>query len=350
MLNQKVLLDIVASGVMAPSADNNHIFKFDLENEAINLRSSAEFAATHERHRRVLGMLSLGAVIENMSLRANELGLKARVNYLPATGDSVERLARLTFEPGSPNVNDLAPAIPIRHTNRRMYGGPALTSSETFALTQEVGLSNSVKLLWLDGQKRKLVHGLVWRAESERFLRRSLHSEIYSSIRFDLPWTSTAECALPPGALEIEAPMRPLFKALRHWALMRPLTWLGVHYLIGARAGWFPCWQAPTLAVLTTSLSAEDGALEVGRVFERIWLRSTLLGLALQPLAASAVLPLQSDSDGGASEALRTALSSGWRSVIPDAIPMMVFRIGRAAAPKIKSSRQATEYYLAADR
>jgi hypothetical protein len=350
MLSDKILLDIVESGILAPSADNNHVFRFDLDGNAINLWPSPEFASTRERHRLILGLLSLGAVVENMSLRANELGFDTRIDWPPTSSKFVGRIAQLTFTPGIPDANNLASAIPARHTNRRMFSGPALTDIEMAALTQEVGRSNTVQLIWLKGNERRRVHGLVWRAESERFLRKSLHSEIFSSIRFDLPWNSTADSSIPPGALEIELPMRPLFKALRHWWLMRLLNWLGFHRLVGARAGWLPCWQAPSLAVLATSLLPEEGAVEVGRAFERIWLRSTLLGLALQPLAASAILTLQHDTDSGATRELRAALNDGWRALVPAATPMMVFRVGRAVEPTIRSGRQTASHYATQDR
>ena len=140
--------------------------------------------------------------------------------------------------------------------------------------------------------------------------------------------------------------MRPLFKALRHWALMRPLTLLGVHRLIGWRAGWLPCWQAPALGLLTTTLPIDEGAVAVGAAFERLWLRATLLDLALQPLAAAAVLPLQSTSDCCASDELRSALTRGWQSIAPGCTPLMVFRTGRAARPKIKAGRQPLASYM----
>lgn len=341
---RETLLEIAQSGVLAPSADNQHVFRLEFSENTIRLWPTPAFAATTERHRRALGLISLGAVLENMRLRAGELGFAARTHW-PAGG--VGPVAELVVQPATPPASDeLAAAIPGRHTNRRMYRGPGLTDAETTLLDNAVAGVEGVQLVWLRGAARRRALNLIWRAESERFLRRKLHEELFSSIRFDLSWRETATFALPPGALEIELPMRPLFKLLRHWALMRPLRWLGVHHLVGLRAGWLPCWQAPALGLLATSLQGDAGTIAVGTALERLWLRSTRMEFAFQPLAASAVLPLQSPGDAGASDQLRAGLTSGWQTIAPGLLPLMVFRLGRADQPAVRTSRSPMEDYL----
>lgn len=340
-----IFLDIARAGILAPSADNRHVFRIGIKEATLCLWPTKEFAATTERHRRVLGLLSLGAVVENMRLRASELGFSAHAEWFLSGGTGP--IVQLSFQtPLAGPADELATAIPNRHTNRRMYHGPGLTEGETALLSKSVAPIEGVRLIWLQGDARRRALGLIWRAESERFLRQRLHEELFSAIRFDLSWNETAEFALPPGALEIEAPMRPLFKALRHWALMRPLTWLGVHRLIGLRAGWLPCWQAPALGLLATSLPTDQGAVAVGEAFERLWLRATLMDLSLQPMAASAVLPLQSAADRGASGEIRSALAAGWQVIAPGVTPLLVFRMGRATAPNVWAGRKPVGEYL----
>jgi len=337
-MHREILLEIAQSGVLAPSADNQHVFRIELGESAIRLWPTNEFATATERHRRILGLMSLGAVVENMRLRAGELGFLALVGWFPS--DIAGPIVELDMQPGQTALGeDLAAAIPARHTNRRMYRGPDLNDSEIAILSAAIAPAQGVRLIWLLGAARRRALGLIWRAESERFLRKRLHQELFSSIRFDLPWDETAERALPPGALEVEAPMRPLFKALRHWRLMRPLTWIGLHRLLGLRAGWLPCWQGSALGLLATSLPVEQGALAVGAAFERLWLRATLLDIALQPMAAAAVLPLQSAADQGASDNLRYALTAGWKAIAPELTPLIVFRLGRAGRPTVTSGR-----------
>lgn len=341
------LLEIVGAGVLAPSADNEHVFRAEILETGIRLWPTAAFAAltTEDHLRRVLGMLSMGAVLENMRLRALELGFAAHVKWLSGSGS--EPIAQLNVQRAdSQTSDDLAAAIPVRHSNRRMYHGPVLTPHETAQLNAAVAPVAGARLIWLQGAARRQALGLVWRAESERFLREDLHHEIFSSIRFDLSWTANAQWSLPPGALEIEPPMRPMFKLLRHWGLMRSLTWFGVHRLLGLRAGWMPAWQAPALGLLVSPLPVEEGAVAVGTALERLWLQASLLELALQPLAASAVLMQPSTYAHGASDALRATLAAGWQSIAPGTTPLMVVRMGRAAMPSLRSGRRPVEDYL----
>lgn len=342
---RNALMEIARSGILAPSADNKHVFRIELTATAIRLWPTPEFTAASDRLRRVLGLISLGAVVENMTLRSGELGFMTRVTWAP-NFDPGPIVTMEVFHSPRPIADDLSASIPNRHTNRRMFNGPHLTSEEIKRLNDAVATVAGAQLIWLHGNARKLALRLIWLAETERFLQKKLHKDLFSSIRFDLSFSDTAAEAIPPGSLEIEPPMRPLFKALRHWGLMRLLTWLGFHHLIGLRAGWLPAWQAPALGVLVTSLPIEHGAYSAGAALERLWLRSTSLNLAFQPLAASAVLMLQATADEGASDKLRRQLAEGWQKIIPDQKPMMIFRVGRAMPPTVISTRLSFEEYL----
>lgn len=346
MIARKTLLEIAKAGVLAPSADNNHVFRVEFSDSAIRLWPTVEFARSTEPPRRVLGLISLGAVVENMRLRAGDLGLVATTDWFMHGPNGP--IAQINLTAAIPVAADeLATAISDRHTNRRMYRGAGISANEIEMLDAATTLNNlGTQLIWLQDDARKRALRLIWRAESERFLRKDLHEDLFSSIRFDLSWKVTAEQALPPGSLEIEAPMRPVFKAMRHWALMRPLTWIGVHRLIGLRAGWLPAWQAPALGLLVTSLPIEQGAIAAGMALERLWLRATMLGLSMQPMAASAVLMQPISAEHASPSGLQSDLATGWEPIAQGLTPMMVFRIGHAKKPTIISSRKPLVDYL----
>jgi hypothetical protein len=124
------------------------------------------------------------------------------------------------------------------------------------------------------------------------------------------------------------------------------LNTLGMHALLGLRAGYLPCRLSPHLGVITTTLDLEQGAAAGGRAFERLWLRITALGLALQPMAASTVLCFQEPSATGVSDKVRTTLRLGWSKIVGEATPLMLFRLGRAEKPAVLSLRKPLEAYL----
>jgi len=324
---------IVEAGILAPSADNRHMLRFDVDERAIRLRGSDDFGRA-PFHRRVLALISVGAVVENMVLRAARYGFLTDVAWCGGA-----TIAELRFGVGEARASDLEAAIPQRHTNRRLlYRGPGLTEDQGRQIAADVQGIASVRLLWLDlPDLRRRALRLISLAEAERFRSRPLHEDLFSAIRFDVGWRATATEGLPPGALEIELPMRPIFKALRHWTLMRALTAVGSHRLIGLRAAYAPCRVAPHLGALATNVELERGAIEVGRALERVWLRATSLGLAFQPFAASTLLALSGYQE--VDERVRGRLAGGWKEICAEVTPLMLFRMGHARAASIRSGR-----------
>lgn len=243
-------------------------------------------------HRRIMSLVAIGAAVENVKLRAGRLGFETKVCWFPDSGNpglvaeiDVDRLPQTRVDP-------IEVAIERRRTNRRVrFRGPPLSQGELGALSAEATGIDGIQLHWFDSpETRKQILRLVRLAETERFRSRELHEELFSAVRFDIGWTASSDDGFPPGSLEVEAWMRPMFRGLRHWRVLRLLRTVGMHHALGLRAAYLPCRLAPHVGALTTSLDLASGALTAGAVFERIWLRTTLLGAELQPFAASAVL------------------------------------------------------------
>ncbi|MFZ6751504.1 hypothetical protein [Undibacterium sp. Ren11W] len=338
---------IAQSGILAPSADNGLRYYFEYQDHAIVIWADQEFVSNPERHRRVLDLLAYGAAVENMLLRASELGFSAKLSWFPS--DDPLLIARLDFQANSGILPDvLAHAIPDRQTNRQVFYKGAPSDAQRTRISVELEKIPGVRLIWLEGAERKLALKLIWLAESARFQSQRLHQELFSSIRFDLNWRENADFGLPPASLEVESLMRPMFKALRHWPLMRALNLIGLHRVMGMRAAYLPCVQAPALALVCSSLQLDQAALAVGRGFERAWLCATLERLALQPMAASVVLPLQNDADQGISSKARSQLAAGWEEICRGDTPLMIFRLGSmdsTAAPTLKTGRKPLSSY-----
>lgn len=335
---------LAEAAALAPSADNRHIFQVERAASCLRLWARPEFIAA-PFHRRVLGLISLGATAENVMLRAARLGLRGGPAWFPDPGVP-ELLAEFRFEHGPSAADRLEAALAKRHTNRRLvYRGPPLSPGERSLLDADVKGVPGVTLFWLDASRlRREALRLIAAAESERFRNRPLHQELFGSIRFDAGWQEGVAEGLAPASLEIEPPMRPIFAGLRHWPLQKALNVLGLHRLIALRAAYAPCFIAPHLCLLATSLGLERGAIAVGRALERAWLRATTLGVAFQPFAASALLALEGYEE--VPLVLRRRLTDGWRGIAGNHRPLMVFRIGRAAPASARSGRHNLEAYV----
>lgn len=345
-ISPKDFLHIVEAAIQAPSADNHLPFSFDSEESRVRVWST-EAWSVFPYHRRVLALISLGAVLENMVVRAGSLGYRPSVNLFPQ--HSLDLLATIELTTGDAKSDPLISGIAGRHTNRRFFHGPPLPLEQQQAFEKEAKVIDGAHLTWLDSTAlRRQAVALVHQAEAERFRDESMHRELFSSIRFDSGWDRPTEDGLAPGSLEVERPLRGAFMALRRWRLMQSLSRIGGHHLLALRAAALPCRFSPHLGVIGTSLDSDDGIVAAGRALERIWLLSSASGLAFQPLVASTLLAL--DGYAGVRADVRRGLAEGWRRLTPGMLPLVVFRLGRGAAARVRSGRRQLASYLRGSR
>jgi len=338
------LWSIMQAGVLAPSADNQHCFEFLATHDGILLFGSEAYRIA-PYHKKILSLISFGAVVENMIIRAARLGYRADVLWQPdATTPALVAELRLSRSEPSDTAHDAA--ISARHTNRRIiFRGPRLSQADLAQFQQLSDGVDGVTLHFFDTERpRTELLRLIRIAETERFNTKALHEDLFSAVRFDVGWHASADAGLPPAALAVEPGARWAFAQLSHWPVMNVLRRFGgLHHALGFRAGYLPCRLAPHLAVLTTRLPVERGALAVGTALERVWLEAETRGLAMQPLAGAALLALVQYHEVPAKTG--DALRRGWKS-LTDEIPMMVVRLGHAKRPAVRTGRQPVENHL----
>jgi hypothetical protein len=304
----QALQRILGAGLMAPSADNRHALRFQIDDDTVRLLSTDAATWPAQPHRRMLALLSCGAVIENMALRSAELGLALTADLWPDAARQ-DHVADLRWVDALAQPDRLAQAIALRHTNRRFYRRTALSAQTLAELSAAAAAAPGAQVRWLDnGADRSLALRAPRIAETERFRRRALHQKLFDAVRFDIGWQRSTDEGLPPAALQIERPMRGMFSLLRHWPLMRVANALGAHHLLGLRAAYLPCALAPHLGLMLAGAPSEPlAAVQAGRSFQRLWLAAAAAGLQ----------------------------------------PYLYFRLGHAPAPTLVSKRLPLDRYIA---
>lgn len=339
---------ILESAILAPSADNRHRIRFRISEDEIRVFHTGAPVAHQGGYLRALVLLSLGAVAENLTIAASRYNIL--VEPAPFPDPLTPNLAVVaTLKRGAGMADPLWSAIPERHTNRQVvYRGPRLGASELHALEAAAHTVPGSSLVWLDEKPlRQRALSIMRRAETERFHNRELHEELFSAIRFDAGWHATCQEGLPPGALGVEPPLRPLFALLRRWPVMYAARLLGAHYMLGWRSCDLPCRLAPNLGLLAVSHPDTPSVFNAGRAFQRIWLAATQQGRVLQPFPASALYALDGAQDEGIPNDLQRSLAEGWQRLLPGQTPLMIFRMGKARPHAIHSGRGALPGYLA---
>jgi hypothetical protein len=343
LLTAERLDELAGAANAAPSADNRHVFRLAVEGETLCVLDAP---ALHEppAHRRLLGLISVGAVVENLVLRGARLGLELQPEVIaaPQPGSPLVRFSVSAMPP--PVAPDAMEAvIERRHSNRQVsFRGPPLPAEEREALVAACASVPGTSVAWLDEPaKRRKALALLRRAEAERFRNRALHRELFQSIRFDVGWHMSSEHGLPPGALGLPPPERLGFGLLKYWQLQRLGNVFGLHRLIGLRAADLPCRWVPHLLAVTTAGASEEDAIRAGRALQRAWLSAAAHGLAGQVYAAVGLYAREQAVD--VSPRMRLELRRGWESICPGRTAWLVLRLGRAPAPHVRAGRGAAE-------
>ncbi len=340
---------LLEAAVKAPSADNQHHFRFVVRDDGVDMRADEFFIDCDEPHRRLLTLLAFGAAAENLRLALTQQGYAFEPRWFPDDGDRacLLRIRWSQLRAGA-TADPLAKRIASRHTNRRLFRRTRPSAEALLAVAAAADIDD-VTLHWFDGPPRRQgVLRLMRFAESTRFASPSLHAELFESVDFTAGWRGTTAEHLAPATLEVEPLMRPAFAMLRHPKVMRLARLGGAHHLLGLRAGYLPAATAPHLGALSSTLPADDAALAVGRAFQRLWLAADAEGLALQPMVASAILAWQRPGDDPARIKLHGHLRQGWQGLVGTTLPLIVFRLGLARAPTAIAGRKPVEQYVVA--
>ena len=345
--DQESLDFILESAILAPSADNQHRISFQLAEDTIRVRYTETELPPQGGYKRVLALLSLGAVSENLAVAASRFGIRAETVLFPDPTQP-DWIMQIRLQSHQAVADPLWQAIPLRHTNRQVrFRGPKMTDAERSELDAAAHTYVACQLVWLDEPaQRKQALRLMRRAETERFHNRLLHEELFSAISFDVGWHATCPEGLPPGTLGVEPPLRAFFALLRHWPIMRLANLLGAHHMLGLRSCDLPCRLAPHLGLLAVKKTDSQSVFDVGRSFQRLWLAATSQGRVLQPMPASALYALDGARAEGVPAELQHVLAEGWKTSLAGVIPLMLFRMGKAKPSSIVAGRRGVRDYL----
>lgn len=225
--------------------------------------------------------VAAGAAVFNAWVVAGERGHAAAVETWPE-GPSADLVARLVPGPSDedPPV-DLAAEVPRRVSNRRHGDGSRLGPDAVDALRREAE-SEGGGLCWLDGEALEAVIPIWGEADRQRFLSPLLHREMMSELR--RPGIDELETGIDVRTLELSATDEVKLDVLRRADVMAALaSWDG-----GTRLGDDTVKRLRSssgLAVITAPQRTPEAYLRGGMAMERVWLRASALGLAVQPMS-----------------------------------------------------------------
>ncbi len=347
LLSQPQVRRLLRAASRAPSPDNNQPWAFRIREDGIEAWHDRERAVPSDVENLFAG-LAMGAAIENVALEASQQELRCEVEYAErpfAQGNRYEPVATLRLAaPGEPDR--LGDFIDQRTTNRRLYETAPLANRDREALSNAFS-DPECQVNWLTSRAElRALSRLVTTADRIRFEYQPFHDELHRMLRFGRADAPTAVDGLDVASLEIPRAGWPLLRWLKPWRRMKLLNHLGLSRLFaGTSNQQIRCSGA--VGLLLTRRRDAIGAIQTGRVLQRIWLAATGRGLAFQPVGA---LPLflrkleVSGEDAYLPHHARRLVKARdeFRDLFPPAreeLPVILFRVGHCAPPSARSGR-----------
>ncbi len=347
--NDGNLHEVLRAACAAPSADNNQPWKFSANSRGIDV--------FYDLSRRLpsdvdgmFDLLSLGAVIENITLRLTAMGRDSQVVIrLGEPCDQLQLVARVEVQETGTAVStaELADYVFTRKTTRLPFArqlDPAILQQIDAASAKH----NGVRLVWeTDRNRIGRLSRLVSLSDSLRFRYREFHEELHRQLRLTNEASERSGDGLDYRTLGLPPGGRLILQWLRPWNRMAWLNRFGLATLM----------SLPTIRLVRASgaigfLYIPDrtpaSLIAGGRAFQRIWLKATTLGLSLHPLGSLPIF-LTHPSLPDALQPLADRIRTQAKGLVPDqdGVLQMAFRIGRCKRdPSVKSQRRPPEHVL----
>jgi hypothetical protein len=329
----------VRAAILSANAHDTQPWLFGVEEGAVTLYADPQRnLGAMDPFRREMH-ISLGCALENLCLAAAARGLAPQTEALPgdvrgAIGASAPRpVARVRLGPGDVTASSLAAAIPHRHTNRGPYEPRPVPAEQLAVLSALAARTPEVRLLLIidKGAQRAFAQATVAATEA---------------IIADAAMIADSDAWFRGSAADIEAhrdgptiAAAGLSPTLRFLASIMPAP-----SPERSHAYWLKQTRDVQLAtaavfglLLVRDLCDVPQALAAGRLWQRLHLQATLLGLAMQPLNQ---LPERVDRERMLGTAADTAKEFAALAATPGWYPTFAFRSGWPEQAAVASPRR----------
>ncbi len=345
---QAIIEQILDLARWAPSGDNTQPWRFQIMSQShvvvhgFDTRDHCVYDLDGHP-----SQISLGALLETMSIAATSHGLQTHVQRrleAPETNPTFD----VRFEPND-NIqpDSLIPYIPYRSVQRRPLSTRPLTAREKSALEASVG--GIFRILWLEGFTQRFRTARLMFNNAQ--LRLTM-PEAYQVHRDIIQWNSRySEDRVPDQALGID----PITARLMRWVMQ---SWQRVEFFNTFLAGtWAPRIQMDLIPGIACAahfviLAAQqpqsvDDYISAGRAMQRFWLTATKLGLQLQPEMTPLIFSRYARNEiefsraKGMADRARSILMETESLIGREANALAVFmgRVGAGLAPAARSVR-----------
>ncbi len=306
------LLFCLEYAILAPSSHNTQPWMFKIVGE-----DTIEVYADDSRHLKIADAdkrelyISVGCALENLLIAAEYHGYDARVNYFPNPINE-NLVATIHFNQSAEHriLPEMFEAIYERRTNHNEF------TKEPISPEDQQRLQNCCREdgIWLfltsETETRRKVEDLITRADALQFADPKFREELGYWIG------------------------QGVFGA--SWLIAKISQFAVTHINLGnstAKKDSEVLMSSPVLGVICSEKNDRQTQVQVGQIFERIYLKATTLGISLQPMSQIVQVP---------------DIKAELAKLLPDsnAFPQQPFRLGFGESDSKRTPRRPLEEVL----
>jgi hypothetical protein len=278
------IIQLLNDSVSAPSPDNFQPWKFIVRGDEISVyKVPGKVNMLLDCKEHVL-ILTNGMLVENISIAAAQYGYRAIISVFPdpASPDLVARI-QLHKEAGI-KKDPLYDFLKTRCTNRKPYRKEKIASEILGELAGLLKDFPEMELQYVTEQTEiKKLGKAVSAIDKIMCENRELHQELFHHITWSKEEEQQTHQGLSLDSLELKAPEKMLFKAIKNWPVMNALNKIGFSNIIRSQNA---TQYGSTGCSVIISIRNDDstGYLNAGRFVQRYWLTATQKNLSIHPI------------------------------------------------------------------
>lgn len=284
---EEAILWVLDGARYAPSGDNTQPWRFNFEGDRVEVSFDAKRLAHALNNNNHASYLTLGALVETMSLRASVRGLRLEFenrDRFKKSGGTHPIQALLRFYPGDVGVSPLADFIERRVTDRRPFLKEPLDPSSRAEVTQLSQASPGCRVEVIDQLSRS---GFDYVALSDSYMWRhkEVLKDLFQWVRLTKQEIENSRDGMPWQNLGIQSFEVPLFSWLRNRPELPGRLWRWGFSIKTNGMIRKSLIQSGGFAAIFINRPDPDQIIEGGRTALRTWLYLTSKGYGVQPLS-----------------------------------------------------------------
>lgn len=344
---KETIKKILEASNNAPSGSNSQPWRFEVEDNVIDLFVLPEKDHPILNYRNRGTLIAGGAMIENVAIASAEFGYRAAIEMFPDKNNP-NLIAKIRLENSQVDKDDLFSSIASRSTNRKSFDIKALDENKKIELLDATGKWKDMVKMIDERSKMEQLGEAMSKNEIVMLENKALHKLFFEEIVWTDKQQEERKSGLYLKTMELKPPQQKALRLFRYWPVINVFNKLGLAKSIAKENAVSYSSAALMGAILVDDNDADF--VEAGRVMERLWLKATQMGMGFHILTGIPFL-WQGIAVNGKEfsqkhiDLIKDAYQkiTSVYTITDNKIPTIIFRVGYGEQPTAGSSKKPPE-------